>query len=76
MVNFLYNFNHTDYTPYTYRVTQFRMGTAFEVFSIDDVLIGSISKGQLGWEQYSGRMMPQELVDGIGKHIDDNGLWT
>ena len=74
MINFLFNFNHPDFTPYTYRVTQFRMGTAFEVFSSEDVLIGSILKGQDGWVQYSGRMMPEELVNDIGMHIDDNNL--
>lgn len=75
MVNFIYHFSNEQFTC-DYRITQFRMGAAFEVYSMNDVLIGSILKGSGRWEQYSGRQMLQEMVDAFGKHIDDNGLWS
>lgn len=71
MIDFIYKHN-----DYPYRVVRFREGEAFQIFAPKDILIGSISKVGDTWKQYSGRVMSDEIIEGVGKYIDDNKLWS
>lgn len=76
MFNSLFHFNKDGHPLSSFRITQLHTGAVFELFTVDHVLLGTIKRYYPGWEQLTGLIMHQDLMNAIGMFIDENKIGT